>query len=264
MPAHSSLRSSPHPAVRRVLLIPELLELILLHLPLQDVLVIAQRVSRGWKAAIDSSPALQEALFFRPIPSTAQPGFRCFNPLLQKAFPPWFSASHDERRGTRAIVAAVPWAASQERRAAFVRADASWRRMLPCQPAKTVLEVAGKNNTARGIFETNGAVRFDVGIRMGRLYDFCFDVIRVYASSFWILWHEPEEEGGEPEKMTIFTHHSWFKARNRPPQVGEELRSEAYEETVIEMREERRFAAWHQGFCRPPRGGWHLRQPSAP
>ena len=44
---------------------PELLEAFLLSLPMKDLL-FAQAVCRQWKAAIDNSPNLQRALFFRP------------------------------------------------------------------------------------------------------------------------------------------------------------------------------------------------------
>jgi hypothetical protein len=46
----------------------QLLERILLFMRIKDLLVNAQRVSRQWKAIIDSSCRLQQALFFRPLP----------------------------------------------------------------------------------------------------------------------------------------------------------------------------------------------------
>ena len=47
--------------------LPELLEMILLNLPLPDLL-IAQIVDRTWHAVIRDSPTLQQALFFQPVP----------------------------------------------------------------------------------------------------------------------------------------------------------------------------------------------------
>ncbi|KAJ9132396.1 hypothetical protein NKR19_g9328 [Coniochaeta hoffmannii] len=219
-------------ASHRVLRTTELLELILLQLPIQDLLVDAQRVSRTWKAVIDSSPALQQALFFQASPTTPPtPQPVSFNPLLQKAFPHWFRPSPDCCRGAK-VAASLPWASSPDSRAAFMRADSCWRRMLPCQPAKRVLEVVGKSNTSRGIFESNGTARFDDAIRMGRLYDFGFQVLRQYVSTIWIQWDETHGEEGD--KMTIFTQHSWFKSRSdTPPDVGDHLRSEAHEDLVI-------------------------------
>ncbi|KAK5710217.1 hypothetical protein LTR17_019052 [Elasticomyces elasticus] len=48
-----------------VLATPELLEAILLHLPLKDLL-FSQNVCRAWKAVIDTSPSITKALFLVP------------------------------------------------------------------------------------------------------------------------------------------------------------------------------------------------------
>ena len=45
----------------------ELLEMILYKLPIRDLL-FAQRIAKQWKAVIDNSVKLQQALFFRPVP----------------------------------------------------------------------------------------------------------------------------------------------------------------------------------------------------
>ncbi|KAF2207775.1 hypothetical protein CERZMDRAFT_102040 [Cercospora zeae-maydis SCOH1-5] len=52
-------------AADRALHVPELLERILLSLPMKDLL-LDQRVSKYWKALIKNSPKLQQALFYRP------------------------------------------------------------------------------------------------------------------------------------------------------------------------------------------------------
>ncbi|KAK4989311.1 hypothetical protein LTR50_003303 [Elasticomyces elasticus] len=54
-----------HAAVDNVFLLPELLEQILLQVPIKDVLVY-QRVCGQWQAVIASSIRLQRALFFAP------------------------------------------------------------------------------------------------------------------------------------------------------------------------------------------------------
>ena len=46
--------------------IPELVENILLQMPL-DKILLAQRVSRTWRDTIQQSPDLQRALFFKPV-----------------------------------------------------------------------------------------------------------------------------------------------------------------------------------------------------
>ncbi|KAK1490437.1 F-box domain-containing protein [Colletotrichum tamarilloi] len=55
-------------AVETVLAIPELLESILVQVDMRTLLVSASRVSRTWKAFMDGSPAVQQALFFKPVP----------------------------------------------------------------------------------------------------------------------------------------------------------------------------------------------------
>ncbi|KAK3642791.1 hypothetical protein LTR56_010615 [Elasticomyces elasticus] len=65
--------------------VPELLENVLLYLPLRDI-IQAQRVSKHWLDSIKSSPRIQQALFFRPKPTqvrqTACPviGLQVINP----------------------------------------------------------------------------------------------------------------------------------------------------------------------------------------
>ncbi|WYZ39918.1 hypothetical protein EsH8_IV_000259 [Colletotrichum jinshuiense] len=61
--AESQFRS----AAETVLAIPELLESILVRVDMVTLLVSASRVSKAWKDFMDGSPAIQQALFFRPI-----------------------------------------------------------------------------------------------------------------------------------------------------------------------------------------------------
>lgn len=60
----TSTYQDPHSA-QKVFEIPELSEMILLRLPMQDLL-LAQRVSKPWKALIDGCSRLQQALFLWP------------------------------------------------------------------------------------------------------------------------------------------------------------------------------------------------------
>ncbi|KAK5710221.1 hypothetical protein LTR17_019056 [Elasticomyces elasticus] len=48
---------------QQVFLPPELVEIILLQLPMKDLL-LSQRVCKTWKAVVESSPGIQNALFF--------------------------------------------------------------------------------------------------------------------------------------------------------------------------------------------------------
>ncbi|KAK4898588.1 hypothetical protein LTR27_003760 [Elasticomyces elasticus] len=52
-------------ATQKVLNLPELLEAILLQLPIRDLL-FAQKICRTWKTTINTSPAVKKALFFAP------------------------------------------------------------------------------------------------------------------------------------------------------------------------------------------------------
>ncbi|KAK1982805.1 F-box domain-containing protein [Colletotrichum cereale] len=54
-------------AMEVVLAVPELLEAILVQVDMRTLLVSVCRVSRTWKAFMDGSPALQQALFFKPV-----------------------------------------------------------------------------------------------------------------------------------------------------------------------------------------------------
>jgi hypothetical protein len=257
----------------------ETLEAILFHLSVKDLLVNSTRVTRMWKSVIDSSPTLQEALFLKP--SLQQP--RVFNPLLTEAFPPWFREKQ-ERNNMRGpeLTGSLPWGSNEKARDAFMRKDASWRCMLPCQPPKRQLKIVGKKNVREGIRELSGACTFDSGIRMGALYDFGIDACWIYIGSFWFQWEVPTdpgetaETGARPEpqrriggntndekysyaeRLTVFTESSWFK-RNPgvgPPEVEEEFRSKAYMALNIPIKEESRGRRWHGGFGNPPNGGW--------
>jgi hypothetical protein len=73
----------------RIAKIPELVEIILLHLPVRDLL-LAQRVSTTFKAVIDKSQPIQRALFLLPenVPSRFRETDVRINPLLvsEKSF----------------------------------------------------------------------------------------------------------------------------------------------------------------------------------
>ncbi|OAA39401.1 F-box domain protein [Metarhizium rileyi] len=58
------------------LLIPELLEIVLVHLDMTTLLVAVQRVCKMWHQTISHSPALQQKLFFRPIAASELSAFR--------------------------------------------------------------------------------------------------------------------------------------------------------------------------------------------
>lgn len=122
-----------------VFAIPELAEKILLNLPIKELLANAQRVCKSWHTIIEHSPRLQQALFFSPLPGgllkllflgsgrkalrwTEDPSDHRYHKVLANPFNKYlrelgvYSGNIDKRKE------------------AFLREDASWRRMLVCQP----------------------------------------------------------------------------------------------------------------------------------
>ncbi|KAH6687749.1 hypothetical protein F5X68DRAFT_239138 [Plectosphaerella plurivora] len=78
--------------------VPEILEVILLHLDITDLLLSANRVSRTWHDVVNNTPSLRRVLHFDPYPApdpditSASPSRPALmpNPLLVKAFGPIF------------------------------------------------------------------------------------------------------------------------------------------------------------------------------
>ncbi|KAH7036723.1 hypothetical protein B0J12DRAFT_260137 [Macrophomina phaseolina] len=179
------------PKCGQVLGTPELLELILLHLPARDRL-LAHRVCRSFNCLIRTSPTIKQALFLQPLPETAvsnptSPAPKLFkartceraatesrerNPILISAFLPWFN-----RKAWRGLcfgtgleaLKALPLA-DPTTRSAFLRPEASWRQMLMVQPPLTCLEIALCNHFT-GRPQPRRCICLDQGITMGTLYD---------------------------------------------------------------------------------------------
>lgn len=123
-------------AASRTFSIAELLEAILAQLPPKDLLLL-QRVSKDWKAAV-ASKEVQEKLFFRPISSqildrssygdgkwrdieTQEEVQPKWNPLLEPLYDQLFLRVHTPQ------IEDLPTSAWQ-------RPEASWRKMLRSQP----------------------------------------------------------------------------------------------------------------------------------
>ncbi|KAJ7064044.1 hypothetical protein C8F01DRAFT_1130159 [Mycena amicta] len=189
------------PAQENVLSTPELLELILVLLPMSDLLVSASRVSKLWNAFITLSPTLQRALFFQPLANTNTNTVTApaRNPLLIAMFPPFFASDdtadpEDAFNGPLAIQA-MPWAHAPK---AFRRQTASWRRMLVVQPPSRALLVKNEYLTPAGTHERQGRLDLDPldGLRMGVLYDYVLS--RIYRLGFWFWVHWPGQGVVEP------------------------------------------------------------------
>ncbi|ROW15689.1 hypothetical protein VPNG_02156 [Cytospora leucostoma] len=128
--------------VHRLSLTIEVFEEVLLHLTNHDLLH-AQRVSRYWSDIIQKSPSLQQKLFFLPLStSEASRADAEFNPLVKPIFPflfdpqPFPGPRHVGKEDVEKATA--HWADDPKRRAAILRPEASWRRMLPVQPAAPI------------------------------------------------------------------------------------------------------------------------------
>ncbi|PYI36190.1 hypothetical protein BP00DRAFT_173359 [Aspergillus indologenus CBS 114.80] len=121
---------SPSPT-QHTLNTPELLELILTQLDPRTLLTAAQRTSRTWRTLIQTSHPLQEALFFRPAklpPNTASKS--TVNPLLAWAFPPFTPHYTPPEKGWTFPFHTLDFIARPEKQPAYMRREASWRRML--------------------------------------------------------------------------------------------------------------------------------------
>ena len=170
----------------RALAAPDVLHLILLELPQQDLLLV-QRVCRLWRSLVSTSKVLLAALFLHPDSAVYWPHKTKvrLNPLLVSRFPAFFdhTPSHgtDDPRyhglgpwyGTHWFESIYPWPEQPEardrgplrraapqievatkqvdpcRHAAYSRQEASWRRMLPCQPPPAELQICYEYRPSR-------------------------------------------------------------------------------------------------------------------
>jgi hypothetical protein len=140
-------------ATKRTLAIPELLEIILSHLPIRDLL-LGQRVCRLWQQCITASSLLQQRLFFKskPMPENVTetggdggPKHHTLwetNPLLATILPT-VKLPHEEFHKDFEFSS---WMRPEEEndmrfRKAIMRPDASWRRMYPIQPPARIHEI---------------------------------------------------------------------------------------------------------------------------
>ncbi len=112
VPVHHH-QTALRPAMNHVFGITELFEQVLLHLPIERLLVYAQLVSKHWRNTILQSPALQERLFLRRI----RRPYRASDYIRLNLFGELISFKEHTNRT-----------------AAFEYPEACWRRMLIIQP----------------------------------------------------------------------------------------------------------------------------------
>ncbi|RYP41234.1 hypothetical protein DL769_011608 [Monosporascus sp. CRB-8-3] len=164
----------------QVLDTPELLEAILLKLDIRTVISSAQLVNRQWHDLITESPAIQQAIFFKPM--DAADGAPLRNPLLTELFPPFFDGPN---KVCSAIYAFKELAmAREERLADYKREGASWRRMLVQQPPVRELGMWWRVSAMGGDRHTFRRERYPEGLRMGELYD----LVAKSEHGFHVFW----------------------------------------------------------------------------
>ncbi|KXJ89052.1 hypothetical protein Micbo1qcDRAFT_165823 [Microdochium bolleyi] len=164
-PSEQSCLQIASQAANAAILLPEIFEAILLQLDQATLLTTVQRVCRAWHRFMASSTQVQRYLFFEPDPRTTQQALQ--NPLLHQLLGPdlFFNMPHilapipqgqTSKRPPDPVVRISRYAPQNilkmqlpmtkmgpDRRlhAAFVRKGASWRRMLPSQPAGSTREL---------------------------------------------------------------------------------------------------------------------------
>ncbi|KAI0551775.1 hypothetical protein F4679DRAFT_593199 [Xylaria curta] len=211
-------------AMQTVLDIPELFVLILLQCDIRTLLTGARRVSHLWCDVIDSTPAIQKALFFRPDYSSKP----TLNPILVETFSLFFDGQvhdqesfdelpiGDENAMAEAFSLFFDGIVTDESspRDAFMRKGASWRRMLVRQPPVRTMgylnrEMEGDDTLVfwkitvsdfREEYEGYPPMRNEIGpamrdlnLTMGMLYD--YTVLSCYESicRFTFFWN-PERQ----------------------------------------------------------------------
>lgn len=116
----------------------DILELIFARLDLRTLLTSAQRTCRVWSDLIQSSPAIQKVLFFKPVP-THPSREKILNPLLAEVFPSIFQQheairQHPDQPFTKFTFTSFDMVKRHRKWRLYLRPEASWRRMLVQQP----------------------------------------------------------------------------------------------------------------------------------
>jgi hypothetical protein len=132
------------PSAQIVISIPEILELILLQLDNQTILTAAQRACRAWRELIHGSSSLQKALFFLPEGHCGREDEKAQNPLLVQRFPYFFFGKEEPV----SLLPSLDMIKRPKKLEAYLRPEASWRRMLVQQPPVLVI---GLLNTFLGV-----------------------------------------------------------------------------------------------------------------
>ena len=196
---HHSVLTAPYKmpsVVAAVFGTPKLLVMILGALPIADLLR-AQRISHQIQITIAGTKKLQQALFFEPKlcfdpRSTSQAIGTEINSLLVARFPVWFT-DWQHREDCKAAASDSSSAIcglelSTSQLDALTRHDASWRKMLICQPPLQKLQIQGcfeiKYTRSTYPIQSTYLDHADTGLRMGKLHDIvwsCFSIGTIFV-----------------------------------------------------------------------------------
>jgi len=178
----------------------EILEAVLLQLPLREILH-ANAVCRRWRDVIAASPTLQQALFLAPDPAaSARDREPEKNPLLEALFRELFQSGLSFNRWDALEIKwfqRMAWFADEARRRAVLRADASWRRMYPVQPPARIDSVVAngwcctlEEDVTLGEISARFEHLQEGGARMGLIYDILVQLPDNHDDSgVFIEWH---------------------------------------------------------------------------
>ncbi|KAJ6508680.1 hypothetical protein C8R45DRAFT_1089836 [Mycena sanguinolenta] len=206
---------------------PELLEQVLVQLPMRDLLVAAPLVSKSWHA-LTLSPTVRRALFFEPDP-LGSASERVLNPLLMETFPPFFALQQGE--GSPGTIETMPWSKAPY---AFKRKEASWRRMLVTQPPVHSMIIRQTYQSMSGAFERR-AVLEDLSLRMGALYDLTVLLIDRPLKHFFFRWCHGDTKLESDLMLTFSQSHNCTDVWGR--KLGERFHSDGEQPMEIPFGE---------------------------
>ncbi|KAE8334057.1 hypothetical protein BDV39DRAFT_198964 [Aspergillus sergii] len=127
----------------RIFSIPEILEAILLSLDMHTLLISA-RVCCTWNKLIKGSRKIQQALFYIPLDTVAPGQPPTKNPLVvEKVWVEFIRTQLPSRpifsKSLCGGLRGIPYISSEKREQAYLRPEASWRRMLLQQPPNSIV-----------------------------------------------------------------------------------------------------------------------------
>lgn len=187
--------------------VSEILHLILASLPMECLLTSASLVCRRWHDTIQTSPIIQQQLFFQPRPATQEPYLE-LNPLLMKVFPLFFQAHYFPALGCNpeAVFDDLPVSCRTD---AFMRQGASWRKMLVLQPpilSLGIMSARFHSSTAgewMDCYKSRRGFEDEGGLRMGKLYDQIYSWLGTEAHLCQLSWQHDfysDTKGGPLER----------------------------------------------------------------